>query len=68
MEVLKNMDKIVFLRKDSGVDRLNELLENGWKVIQMTVSSENESTGCYVWIRDSIKGSGIDHELLEKKQ
>ena len=45
------MDKIIFLRKDQGLDKLNDLLSTGWKVIQMSISSENNSVGCYVWIR-----------------
>jgi len=45
------MDKIIFLRKDQGIYELNELLSTDWKVIQMSISSENDSVGCYVWIQ-----------------
>ena len=47
------MDKIVYLPQGTGtaLDNLNQLLENGWHVVQMSVASENECTGCFVWIR-----------------
>ena len=47
------MDRIVYLVQGTGasLDNLNELLENGWKVVQMSVISENEAAGCFFWIR-----------------
>ena len=45
------MDKIIFLRKDNELSNLNNLLSVGWKVVQMSVTAENESPGCYVWIK-----------------
>jgi hypothetical protein len=54
------MDKIVFLRKDQGLDKLNELLLKEWKVIQMSISSENDSVGCYVWIRKDKDDGDIE--------
>jgi hypothetical protein len=48
------MDKIIYVHKkgdDGELKKLNELLENGWKVIQMSAVSENETYGCYIWIK-----------------
>ena len=48
------MDKIIYVHRkgDQGeLKELNEMLENGWKVVQMSAVSEQETYGCYVWIK-----------------
>ena len=48
------MDKIIYVHRkgeQGELKELNELLENGWKAIQMSTVSEQDSYGCYVWIR-----------------
>jgi len=47
------MDKIIYLPQGTGtaMNNLNELLENGWTVVQMSTASENEAAGCFIWIR-----------------
>ncbi len=47
------MDKIVFLPQGTGtaLDTLNEMLANGWKVIQMQSGASQEDVCCFVWIQ-----------------
>jgi hypothetical protein len=47
------VDKIVYLLQGTGteLDNLNALLEDGWKVVQMSVTMEEECAGCFFWIR-----------------
>ncbi|MCL2095792.1 MAG: hypothetical protein FWH10_02675 [Oscillospiraceae bacterium] len=61
------MDKIIYAHKkgeNGELEKLNELLENGWKVIQMSIAQEQETYGCYVWIRKDDEPSKEFREVL----
>ena len=57
------MDKFIYVHKkgeQGELERLNELLENGWRVMQMSAVSEAETYGCYVWIREQDDDEYLD--------
>ena len=43
------MEKIIYLNEGSGSnwDKLNEMLSDGWKIVQIKTSKG----GCFVWIK-----------------
>ena len=48
------MDKVVYVTMGTGtaLDNLNELLANGWEIMQMEPVEADDCAGCFFWIRN----------------